>query len=104
MTLNKDDIHHYWERADVESMYDKYLLGAEIALIREYIPSNSKVLDAGCGEGEGTLEYSAIPGVIIHAADFSQTRIRKAKRRLAACSNVTLKQVDFLDEYQLDND
>lgn len=94
----------YWNRDDVESMYDKNLLNLEIRLIRERVTKNSKILDAGCGEGEGTLEYSKIPGVKIHAADFSDTRLKRAAQRLSEQKNVLLKKVDFLGKYFLDND
>jgi ubiquinone/menaquinone biosynthesis C-methylase UbiE len=96
-------ILEYWNRAEVESMYDKHLLHAEINLIKSHISPNSKILDAGCGEGEGALEYSKIRGVKIHAADYSETRLKKAQKRLLNCKNIILKQVDFLHEHSLDN-
>ena len=40
------------------------------------------VLDAGCGEGEGTLEYASGNNVILHGADFSETRLSKANSLL----------------------
>jgi len=94
----------YWNRRDIESMYDKYLLNLEIQLIRKRIPADSKILDAGCGEGEGTIVYSEIPNSIVHAADFSSTRLEMAKKRLAHGSNVFLFHVDFLGTYKLDFD
>ena len=94
----------YWNRADVESMYDKHLLNAEIGLISRRIGENSKILDAGCGEGEGTLAYSAIPGVVVHAIDFSETRLSLANQRLSGRKNVVLKQVDLSTEFALDSD
>jgi ubiquinone/menaquinone biosynthesis C-methylase UbiE len=99
-----NDIKEYWNKDDVESMYDKNLLNLEIELIKQHIPPDSKVLDAGCGEGEGALEYSEIPGIVIHAADFSETRLRKAEERLKNRLNVVLKQVDFSKRYSLDKD
>ncbi len=88
----------------MESMYDKNLLQAEISLIKKYIPRGSKILDVGCGEGEGTLAYASVNGVTVYGADFSGTRLRKARERLQGLSNVHLKPVDFLGEYTLDND
>jgi len=104
MAPDDQQVLDYWNRDDVESMYDKHLLHAEIDLIKQRIPPNSKILDAGCGEGEGTLVYSALPGVVVHAADFSQTRLEKAAKSLRGRTNVTLRHVDFLGQYTLDND
>src|SRR3954466_13853129 len=94
----------YWNDPTVESMYDKHLLDCEIHLLREQIPDGAKILDAGCGEGEGTAVFASIPGAIVHAADFSETRLQKARERLAGKPNVTCKQVDFLGQYDLDRD
>jgi len=99
-----NEILEFWNRDDVESMYDKHLLNAEIELIKRRIPSNVKVLDAGCGEGEGTLVYCAVPNVMIHAVDFSVTRLKKAASRLKGQQNVKLEQIDFLGEHRLDRD
>lgn len=104
MVHNNKEVLDYWNQDEVESMYDKHLINSEIQLIKRQIKNNSKILDAGCGEGEGTLIYSDIPGAIIHAVDFSETRLKKAKKTLAGKDNVTLKKVDFLGEYSLDND
>lgn len=101
---DNSQVLEYWNRDDVESMYDKHLLNAEIELIKRRIVPNAKILDAGCGEGEGTLVYSAIPGVVVHAVDFSQTRLDKATKTLQGRSNVTLQRVDFLAPYVLAND
>ncbi len=104
MVHNNKEVLEYWNKEDVESMYDKFLIRAEIELIKKHIPINSKVLDAGCGEGEGTLEYAKIKNLRIHAADFSTTRLKKAKKRLKDFSNVELFQIDFLNKYDLDYD
>ena len=97
-------ILEYWTRDDVESMYDKHLLNAEIGLIKQRIPPNTKICDMGCGEGESTLIYSNIPGTVVHAFDFSETRLRLARERLEGQRNVSLKKVDFLKEYCFDKD
>jgi ubiquinone/menaquinone biosynthesis C-methylase UbiE len=104
MTAESNDVLAYWNRRDVESMYDKHLLNAEIELIRSRLAPNTKILDAGCGEGEGTIVYSAMPGVVVDAADFSETRLGLAKERLGHQHNVVFRQVDFLSGYSSDND
>ena len=104
MSHNQEQVLKYWDNDDVESMYDKNLLNAEIELVKARIQPGAKILDAGCGEGEGTLAYSSIPGSEVHAVDFSETRLRKARERLTGRENVILKQVDFLGTYDLDGD
>lgn len=104
VTHNQQEVLEYWNNDTVESMYDKHLLNAEIRLLKKQIPAGAKILDAGCGEAEGTLVYSSIPGAVVHAVDFSETRLHKARERLAARKNVTCKQVDFLGRYELDHD
>lgn len=101
---NSQEVLKHWNRDDIESMYDKNILNLEIKLIKDRITKKSKILDAGCGEGECTLEYSKILGVKIHAVDFSEARLKKAAKRLSNRSNVTLKKVDFLGTYFLDKD
>ena len=102
MTHNRQKVLDYWNKEETESMYDKHLINSEIRLIKKYLKQNSKVLDAGCGEGEGTKEYSSVKGVVVHAADFSDTRLKKAKRRLAKRKNVSLVKADFIDGYSYD--
>lgn len=104
MIHNQRQVLDYWNDDNVESMYDKHLLNAEIELIRKHIPEGAKILDAGCGEAEGTVVYAAVPGAVVHAVDFSETRLQKARERLAGVANVTCRQVDFLGTYQLDDD
>jgi SAM-dependent methyltransferase len=98
------EILKYWDNPETESMYDKHLLRLEIDLIKKRIPEGSKILDVGCGEGEGTIEYSKIKDVTIHAADFSITRLEKARQRLSGAGNVHFMKVDFTDNYELDKD
>lgn len=104
MMHDNQQVQKYWNRDDVESMYDKHLLKAEIELIKRRITPNAKILDAGCGEGEGTLAYSAIPGTVVHAVDFSKTRLDKAMKALRGKANVSFQQVDFLGPHLLAND
>lgn len=104
VTYNRDEVLTHWENKNVESMYDKHLLNAEIELIYKRLKQGSKILDAGCGEGEGTLWYCSVPNSDIHAADFSETRLEKARERLSDKANVSFRKVDFGGEYDLDND
>jgi ubiquinone/menaquinone biosynthesis C-methylase UbiE len=104
MIHNNKEVLDYWNKESVESMYDKYLLDIEIKLIKSRITPGSKILDAGCGEAEGTRIYSKIPGVIIHAVDFSETRLKKAAARLRGRKNVAMKRLNFLKKYNLDSD
>jgi len=98
MAYRHEELLAYWDDPAVESMYDKLLLAQETRLISHHIAPGSTVLDAGCGEGEGTLEYSRIPGVSIVAADFSATRLAKAAERLRGAANVELRTVDFVED------
>lgn len=104
MIHNQKEVLDYWNDNEVESMYDKHLLNSEIALLLKRVPAGAKILDAGCGEAEGTLAYSSVPGTTVHAVDFSETRLEKARERLAGRPNVKCKQVDFLGTYELDRD
>jgi ubiquinone/menaquinone biosynthesis C-methylase UbiE len=101
---NRNAMLEYWNKEQTASMYDKYLLATEISLIKRFLEPHSKILDAGCGEGEGTMEYAGVNNVDIDAVDFSETRLQMAKKRLEDRENVRLKQVDFLQEYKLGDD
>lgn len=104
MVYERKEILEYWNRDDVKSMYDKHLLSAEVELIKQWIPPNMKICDMGCGEGESILIYSNIPGVVVHAFDFSETRLRLARERLGGQKNVLLKKLDFLKKHCFDKD
>lgn len=104
MPYDKDSILEHWNDENVQSMADKYVVEGEIGLISRHIPPKANILDAGCGEGEGTLVYAEIEGTQVQAVDFSETRLKKAKERLAGRDNVRFKQVDFLEDYELDGD
>lgn len=104
MVHNSKEVLEYWNRPEVESMYDKHLINLEINLIKSWLKPDSKILDAGCGEGEGTLIYSDIKGVKIDGADFSEVRLKKAVRNTSGRRNVSLHKIDFLGDYELDKD
>lgn len=104
MVHNNKEVLDYWNNPEAESMYDKHLIGIEIDLIYSKITEGSKILDAGCGEGEGTLQYAQKKNTQIHAVDFSETRLKKAKERLKDYQNISFKKIDFLADYSLDSD
>jgi hypothetical protein len=41
---------------------------------------------------------------VVHAVDFSETRLKKASEGVIGCKNVTFKQIDLLGNYELDSD
>jgi SAM-dependent methyltransferase len=87
----------YWNDPNVESMYDKHLLRLEIESIKEQLKQEDYVLDVGCGEGEGTLEYAKVVRAV-HAIDFSSTRLQKAMERFAAAGKTAqFDRIDMLD-------
>ena len=100
VTIQREQILEHWNDDNVQSMYDKHLIALEISQIKKLIKPGSIILDAGCGEGEGTLEYAEVEAVKIVAADFSETRLNKARARLRNCQNVELRRTDFLSEVQ----
>lgn len=104
MAYDRERSLGYWDRPEVASMYDKHLLAAEIDLLRPRIPPGSKLLDAGCGEGEATAAYAELPGVVVHGVDFSRTRLALAAERLRGRANVTLKRIDLLEPHGLGDD
>ena len=82
----------HWNDSSVESMYDKTLLRMETQNILSWIPSGSSVCDVGCGEGEGTLEYSKIANVV--GVDSSPVRLEFARKR---CPDVAFKRCSVFD-------
>jgi len=104
MNEGRSEILNYWNKDDVESMYDKNLMKLEVELIKKNIKPGSKILDAGCGEGESTKIYSGIPNTTIYAVDFSETRLKKAKQNLRGINNIIFKNIDFLKNYKIDSD
>lgn len=76
--MNKD----YWDKDSTESMYDKNLLDIEIKSILKQLNKDDIVIDIGCGEGEGTVEYYKKVKKIV-GLDFSITRLEKLLSRNA---------------------
>lgn len=93
----------YWNREDVDSHYDKNIVQQEVRLIKQYLYPFLKVLEVGCGEGEKTMEYSMINNIDIHSIDFSDTRLRRAAKRVGRKSNVRFKRVNMIDKDQINS-
>lgn len=98
----REKILEYWNEPNVESMYDKNLINIEIDLIKDQLTENSIILDAGCGEGEGTFQYAKIKNSKIVAADFSETRLMKSRQLNRKNNNIEYKEIDFLSQFSFD--
>lgn len=77
---NENDIKKYWDNSNIESMYDKNLMEIETQAILELLNSNDKVVDIGCGEGEGTVKYFEKVKEIV-GVDYSETRLNLLKEK-----------------------
>lgn len=86
-----DPIKQYWDNENTESMYDKNLLELEIDAILEHLEATDKIIDIGCGEGEGTVRYYEKVKEIV-ALDFSATRLKNLKSRN---SNISAIKIDM---------
>ena len=95
--MRNSKILEYWNNENVQSMYDRNLLKLEIASISEHLKTDDVVLDAGCGESETTSRYAPKCKSLI-ATDFSDTRLRLARKNLSGLQNVKLEKVDFTRE------
>jgi SAM-dependent methyltransferase len=82
-----DPIKQYWDNENTESMYDKNLLELEIDAVLEHLEPIDKIIDIGCGEGEGTVRYYEKVKEIV-ALDFSATRLKKLKSRNSNISTI----------------
>lgn len=87
--MKKDEIKKYWDKMEVESMYDKNLLEIEIEAVLEQIDDEDSVIDIGCGEGEGTARYFEKAKSLL-AVDFSSTRLEKLKNKCGAIETVKM--------------
>ncbi|MBI1820251.1 MAG: class I SAM-dependent methyltransferase [Nitrospirae bacterium] len=91
--MKNKEIRKYWENPSTESMYDKNLLEIEINSILELLNENDRVVDLGCGEGEGTVKYHEKVKRLI-AVDFSISRLEKLRQKN---SNIKSFQMDIRD-------
>lgn len=87
-------IKKYWDCVKTESMYDKNLVEIETEAILGYLKRGDKVIDIGCGEGEGTIKYFKKVEALV-ALDFSETRIEKLRARSAGIKTILMDMRDI---------
>lgn len=77
-------------------MYDKNLLEIEINSILELLKENDRLLDLGCGEGEGTVRYYRNVERLI-GVDFSNTRLEKLREKNShiICFQMDMRNITF---------
>jgi len=94
-SLEPDKVKEHWDDPATESLDDKYWAAAERRLISRYIPPMPllRLLDAGCGEGEGTEHYAAVPSRLVTGIDYSFTRRHAARTRCGA--DVAIRSCDL---------
>ena len=73
-------VHRYWEDVKNESMPDRYLLDLEIRIIKKLL-GPGKLLDVGCGEGEGSYAYSQVKGINVTGIDYAKNRLNVARKK-----------------------
>lgn len=79
------EVDAHWDDPKVESQYDKNLMWLESRLITRQLPTDGKILDAGCGEGEGTHCYAIMnPRTHVVGLDRSPTRLKLATEGMRA--------------------
>jgi len=88
LEANSLKINEYWNNENAQSMYDKNMLDLEICSIISELNKEDFVLDLGCGEGEGTVEYAKVVKDIV-AIDSSETRLKLLSQR-----NFHLKRIN----------
>lgn len=74
------NVRDYWENPGTVSLMDRNLKKLENDSIIPFLEENFRVLDIGCGDGEGTIEYAKRVKEII-GMDYSRTMIRKSLGR-----------------------
>jgi SAM-dependent methyltransferase len=87
--MTNDDVKKHWDGSATESMYDKNLLELEITAILEQLRPEDRVLDVGCGEGEGTARYFGKVKSIL-GVDYSDTRLDKLKEANSGISTLRM--------------
>lgn len=69
-------------------MPDKYAVQLEVKAIKKQLgPGN--MLDVGCGEGENTQKFSQIRGIMVTGIDYSQNRLKLARKNCPRIKFIT---------------
>ncbi|MBP7459724.1 MAG: class I SAM-dependent methyltransferase [Candidatus Delongbacteria bacterium] len=97
MEAGFDQIKQYWENQSTLSLKDTYLKRIEVQKIVSLIASENsryeRALEIGCGDGEGTHEYSSRCRHLV-ALDYSFTMLQKARQQTADQDSISLVQAD----------
>ena len=91
-------VREHWENPATASLADGFLKDLEMSAIARQVPGQARVLDIGCGDGEGALRYAERAAEVL-GIDYSETMIRRANARLAdtPAANVRFRQADLLE-------
>lgn len=90
------NIRDYWENPSNISLMDRNLKKLEIDSVIPFLKENFRVLDIGCGDGEGTIEYAKRVVEII-GIDYSSAMIKKSLGRAQEHGeNMNILQADVL--------
>lgn len=106
MEPKSQKIFEFWEERARQhgpshwaSWGDAYLMDIEAQTISEFIPGESKVLDAGCANAYTTLKYLAKEPSAITCFDYSPKMVASAKENIAKTETaipIKLYQADIL--------
>ena len=89
---------HYEEvnsqEKDTVTAFDYNLRNLEIGCAKQYLTSNSKVLDVGSGPGVACFEYAKIAANVI-GVDFAQSMVSFARKTLTSKFNNLQNRINF---------
>ena len=92
-------LHEYYEKVGMEendkvTAFDYNLRNLEVDCAKQYLSSNSKVLDIGSGPGLACFEYAKIAANVI-GIDFAQSMVDFAHKTLALRFNDLKDKISF---------
>lgn len=99
------DQQHYWNNLHKQGNLDHYIAQPTpfAEEVNALIPSNSVVLELGCGVGNDTA-FFAQSGHTIYATDFSDVAIEKNKNYYVDFPAITFQVMDMKDRFEFENE